>query len=48
MRDQLQRLIRLSETNQVMPFAAAVHPTMDGGFTILSFSQAARSRHRVR
>ncbi|MER5418451.1 helix-turn-helix domain-containing protein [Streptosporangium roseum] len=41
MRDQLQRLIHLSETNhvtiQIMPFAAGVHPAMDGGFTILSF-----------
>ncbi|WP_406312839.1 DUF5753 domain-containing protein [Streptosporangium sp. NBC_01639] len=40
MRDQPQRLILLSETNQVMPFAAAVHPTMDGGFTILSFPKS--------
>lgn len=41
MRDQLQRLIHLSETNhitiQILPFAAGVHPAMDGGFTILSF-----------
>ncbi|GHH70137.1 transcriptional regulator [Streptosporangium violaceochromogenes] len=41
MRDQLQRLIHLSETNhvtiQILPFAVGVHPAMDGGFTILSF-----------
>ncbi|WP_449063309.1 helix-turn-helix domain-containing protein [Planomonospora algeriensis] len=41
MRGQLQRLIDLSEasgiTMQVLPFAAGVHPAMDGGFTILSF-----------
>ncbi|GAA4194775.1 helix-turn-helix transcriptional regulator [Streptosporangium oxazolinicum] len=41
MRDQLQRLTRLSETNhvtiQILPFATGVHPAMDGGFTILSF-----------
>ncbi|MEU9831152.1 helix-turn-helix transcriptional regulator [Streptosporangium sp. NPDC048047] len=41
MRGQLQRLVRLSKTNhvtiQIMPFAAGVHPAMDGGFTILGF-----------
>ncbi|MEV7006024.1 helix-turn-helix transcriptional regulator [Streptosporangium sp. NPDC051022] len=41
MRGQLQRLIELSETNhvtiQILPFAAGVHPAMDGGFTILGF-----------
>ncbi|GAA3417391.1 helix-turn-helix transcriptional regulator [Streptosporangium vulgare] len=41
MRDQLRRLIKLSETNyvtiQVLPFAAGVHPAMDGGFTLLNF-----------
>lgn len=45
MRDQLQRLIDLSQRNhftiQVLPFAAGVHPAMDGGFTILSFPKPA-------
>ncbi|MFC6080350.1 helix-turn-helix domain-containing protein [Sphaerisporangium aureirubrum] len=45
MRDQLLRMIDLSWRNhvtiQVLPFAAGVHPAMDGGFTILSFPKPA-------
>ncbi|MFD0883028.1 helix-turn-helix domain-containing protein [Streptosporangium algeriense] len=44
-REQLELLIRLSELNhitlQILPFAAGVHPAMDGGFTILSFPKPA-------
>ncbi|MFC0865804.1 helix-turn-helix domain-containing protein [Sphaerimonospora cavernae] len=41
MREQLRRLVELSETEhvtlQVLPFAAGLHPAMDGGFTLLRF-----------
>jgi transcriptional regulator with XRE-family HTH domain len=43
MRKQLARLVEVADlpsvTIQVLPFAAGVHPAMDGGFSILGFPE---------